>query len=767
MGNNIARSVGQQTAIEEREMSSKAWAADPWRQRISIALAAGMLLCATAAEVLAQTRALGLDISAWQGNISQTTWNNFRNVENRQFVFLRSSRGGTTGYYNQNNSDNDPPTNTLSQRYDDPYFVQNITRATNAGMFAGSYHFSRPDIIASTLNAGGIANSGADEADHFLQMAGAWMRPGYLLPVHDLEAGDGIRTDNEMAQFTLDFSNRIYEVMGIRPAVYINGNYAQNIIGGASAALRNQVVSTHPTLWSARWPNQSNPNSIDVQNGEPKDSFANIYGPWDDSGVTHPWSFWQYASTGRLQSFNNGGSNLDFDVAKGGVEFLKDNLVPALWWNDSDGDWSTLANWNSGQAPVAPVQGPGQVARVGSLTLPSVRLPGAAGSGVNSGQNDTVILDRPNANVTVTLSTGTHNIRKLYAREALNIMGGSLNVNYTPSADSTPIAGQFSAPVNLSGGSLSIHTLLVDATQTFTLSGGSLTLNALQLLPHGTTPAKLQVSGDVGIQPLANAAASIVNGAGAGSTGVVDLGGASRALDIGEGAAAFDLSINVPVTNGGLTKAGPGSLALNAANTYAGDTTVDAGLLRLASAFLSDASDVYLSSGAILDLNTGGATDVIDSLFIDGVSQAQGIWGAIGSGAEFTSDLITGNGLLQVSTFVAPPLWGDYNDDGIIDAGDYVVWRDAMEAGTPLLNDDTLGVGEDDYDRWRMNFGQTNLGAGAVAGPAVPEPSSASLLWMAGGAGGVLHRLAHRRRLAGCCFRPTPRFRSHCIHGAQ
>ena len=51
-------------------------------------------------------RATGLDISAWQGNISQTTWNNIRNVENRAFVVLRSSRGGTTGYYNQNDSDN-------------------------------------------------------------------------------------------------------------------------------------------------------------------------------------------------------------------------------------------------------------------------------------------------------------------------------------------------------------------------------------------------------------------------------------------------------------------------------------------------------------------------------------------------------------------------------------------------------------------------------------------------------------------------------------
>ncbi len=282
-------------------------------------------------------RALGLDISAWQGNISQTTWNNIRNVENRQFVFLRSSRGGTTGYYNQNNAGNNNPVgqNTQSQRYDDPYYIQNMNRATAAGMYAGSYHFTRPDIIASTLNSGGVANSGTDEANHFIQMAGPFMRPGYLLPVHDFEAGDGARSDDALAQFCLDFSNRINEVMGIRPAIYVNGNYAANILGTSSNPTPAQTVAAYPTLWSARWPNQTDPNSINVQTGHPKDSYTPIYGPWDDAGTTHPWKFWQYASTGRLNSFNNGGSNLDMDVAQGGVEFLKDNLVPALWMNNN------------------------------------------------------------------------------------------------------------------------------------------------------------------------------------------------------------------------------------------------------------------------------------------------------------------------------------------------------------------------------------------------------------------------------------------------
>ncbi len=566
-------------------------------------------------------RVLGLDISAWQGNISQTTWNNIHNVENRQFIILRSSRGGTTGYYNQNDANNNNGLNTLSQRYDDPYFVQNINRVTTAGMYAGSYHFSRPDIIETTLNAGGIANSGTDEADHFIQMAGPWMRPGYLVPVHDFEAGDGDRSDNELTQFCIDFSNRIYEKMGIRPAIYVNGNYTANILQTASASLRHQIAQPpallpsvvapcYSVLWVARWPNQANPNAIDVQGTEPKDTYAGFYGPWDDyGGPSHPWQFWQYASTGRLQSFNNGGSNLDFNVARGGIEFLKDQLVPAVWTHDGSGDWSTLTNWNSGLTPVAPVQGPGQVARVGTLTMPTPRLPGAAGTGVTSGQHDTVILERPSANPTITLSTGTHNVRKLYVREALNITGGSLTVNFVPASDSTTNGAEFSAPVNLGGGTFSVHTLQVNSAQTFTISGGALTFDTLNL-QSGSPAGKLLFAGNANFNPLANATARIVS-----SSGIIDLGGGARAFNVGNGTSDVDVSIEVPVINGGLTKTGLGSLQLTKASSYSGGTILTAGALLVnnPSGSGTGSGDVTVSGGTLGGTGTISGVIIVNS----------------------------------------------------------------------------------------------------------------------------------------------------------
>jgi autotransporter-associated beta strand protein len=543
-----------------------------WNAKVTMLAMAIMLVADPPA--WAQQRVLGIDVSAWQGNLSTENWATLKRATNaqvggvfgdaRDFVFIRSSRGGTTGYYNQSDPNNTQGLNTNSMRYDDPYFVQNITRATAAGLLAGPYHFARPDVIATTQNSGGIANSGLDEANHMIEMAGAWMRPGYLLPVFDLEAGQSQRTSAQLTAFCIEFSDRIYEVMGIRPVIYINGNYANYV--------QASIVSAFPVLWSARWPNQMDPDSIPVQTGHPKDSYTPIYGPWDDApNPIHPWTFWQYASTARLNGYASGNANIDVDVAQGGMEFIKDFFVPALWVSNSHGPWTTLSNWNSGLTPVAPVQGPGQVARVGPLTLPAARLPGS---------NDTVVLDRPNTNVVVTLDSGTHNIRKLYVREALNITGGSLTINYAPSPDSTPVAAQFSGGVTLSGtGNLSVHTLQVDATRVFTLGGGTLTCHTINLLPHSASPARIALSGNVTVNPLAGVTATIGRGSGAGNAGWIDLGGAPRGFTIGNGAADVDFSVDVPLTNGALSKSGAGTMRFNAANSYSGGTTVSAGRL--------------------------------------------------------------------------------------------------------------------------------------------------------------------------------------------
>lgn len=72
-------------------------------------------------------------------------------------------------------------------------------------------------------------------------------------------------------------------------------------------------------------------------------------------------------------------------------------------------------------------------------------------------------------------------------------------------------------------------------------------------------------------------------------------------------------------------------------------------------------------------------------------------------------------------------LLGDYNDDGTIDAADYVVWRDALAAGsTDLTNDPTPGaVDESDYQYWRVHFGErSGAVGGSLSALPVPEPGA-------------------------------------------
>ncbi len=64
-------------------------------------------------------------------------------------------------------------------------------------------------------------------------------------------------------------------------------------------------------------------------------------------------------------------------------------------------------------------------------------------------------------------------------------------------------------------------------------------------------------------------------------------------------------------------------------------------------------------------------------------------------------------------------LAGDFNNDGIVDAADYTVWRDGL--GTTYT--------QADYDVWVNNYGQVASLSHLVESSSVPEPSAAFLLF--------------------------------------
>ncbi len=82
----------------------------------------------------------------------------------------------------------------------------------------------------------------------------------------------------------------------------------------------------------------------------------------------------------------------------------------------------------------------------------------------------------------------------------------------------------------------------------------------------------------------------------------------------------------------------------------------------------------------------------------------------------WNTSLLYTTGVLSVVSLTVP---GDYNNNGVVDAADYIVWR--KTDGTPA-----------GYNAWRTHFGQTaGSGSGAIANATVPEPATAVMLMFA------------------------------------
>jgi T5SS/PEP-CTERM-associated repeat protein len=92
--------------------------------------------------------------------------------------------------------------------------------------------------------------------------------------------------------------------------------------------------------------------------------------------------------------------------------------------------------------------------------------------------------------------------------------------------------------------------------------------------------------------------------------------------------------------------------------------------------------------------------------------------------------------------YVSIVLPGDYNNNGAVDAADYILWRN----GGPLANEtETLNFATpEDYAVWRAHFGMIDGSASAAANVAVPEPLTSSLLLAALSAATFLRRPSHR-----------------------
>ena len=104
-----------------------------------------------------------------------------------------------------------------------------------------------------------------------------------------------------------------------------------------------------------------------------------------------------------------------------------------------------------------------------------------------------------------------------------------------------------------------------------------------------------------------------------------------------------------PNASGGLTSIGTGTLTLGGANTYTGDTTVNAGTLELVQPVLAANSTVTIASGAVLRLDFS-TTNRVTALVLGGINQSSGVYNS-----TTASPYITGTGSLLVAPIASNP----------------------------------------------------------------------------------------------------------------
>lgn len=170
--------------------------------------------------------------------------------------------------------------------------------------------------------------------------------------------------------------------------------------------------------------------------------------------------------------------------------------------------------------------------------------------------------------------------------------------------------------------------------------------------------------------------------------------------------------------------------------TVGSGTSIASGILRIeegvANAIANTAtltltgdegSDAFIGGRIDLEANVN---ETVGGLVLNGITQTVlGTYGSSTSLATFKNDaFFSGLGMI---TLAAPPgVAGDYNGNGVVDAADYVVWRN----GGPLQNEVasvTPGtVTAEDYDAWRARFGNISA-SGSGSGAAVPEPAALGL----------------------------------------
>jgi hypothetical protein len=229
-------------------------------------------------------------------------------------------------------------------------------------------------------------------------------------------------------------------------------------------------------------------------------------------------------------------------------------------------------------------------------------------------------------------------------------------------------------------------------------------------------------------------------GAQAGSSGTVHMAGWAFFSNL---YSDWDVTGSLVVGGTPTQTGGTGRLDIELGNDVSVGTTFrmwSTGTLALSKGAILNVTGTARLAGTlefdITDMTTPQLNDTFQLLTAGNVVGTFGttILPPLGAGLNWSVQYAATNVSLKV---IAGPN-GDFNNDGIVDAADYVVWREGVIVESTPAN----------YAIWRAKFGTAVDGAGASL-RAVPEPASAVLMAVVAAVGLAVRRSTRQNRLHG------------------
>lgn len=193
----------------------------------------------------------------------------------------------------------------------------------------------------------------------------------------------------------------------------------------------------------------------------------------------------------------------------------------------------------------------------------------------------------------------------------------------------------------LSGGSAAIgaggtshahirHLNLAGGTVDLAYSGGGSAYNG----------ESFQLNGDVTVTGGASSTIQFGSGGNAGNAGLAVIG--TRTFNVGEVATGTDLLVSAEIENsdsggGGIAKSGTGTMVLTGANSYTGNTTINAGTLGVTGQLYSGTHN----NTAVVQVNSGGTLQV--------ASFAYDAAGGLGMLSDYRERRVLNGGTIEVT----------------------------------------------------------------------------------------------------------------------